>query len=95
MFYTGYTQTRNRIQSSFPNSRTAKFVVVENIAVSVCEERRNAIRFRRFEGGDVVVVIDARGTGIDAIEPAVGFVAAREGLGADAGALATIAIVKT
>lgn len=75
--------------------RTTNFVVVEQVAVSVCEECRNAQRFRRFETGDVVGFIDARSTGIEALEPAVGVIAASEGSGVNAGALATIAPVVT
>lgn len=74
---------------------TASLVVVGKVTVSVCEEFGKATRCRRFQSGDVVVVIHARRAGVEALEPAVRLAAAGEGVRAYAGALATISFVVT
>lgn len=56
--------------------RTAFLDVVENVTVSVCEEWSNAQRCRRFSSWRIVIFIDARGRGIEAVEPAVELIAA-------------------
>lgn len=82
---------------------TAILVVVERIAVSVGDPAGITCKgfgvFRK-RGGVVwkysdVVVIDARGTGIEAREATERWVPARELRGVDAGTLAAIATVVT
>lgn len=74
---------------------TAILIIVEKVAVSVPEEFINAQRCRRFQTGDIVVFIDTRSIGIEALKPAVGLIATGEDLRADAGAFATISVVIT